>query len=91
MDRFNENDKIRVKLENPDSPNKRTPSYVRGKVGFITNCYGEVVDPDFDHDHSVSWGPLYTVAFEWPELYEGKQPQNSRFYVDLHENWLEAA
>ncbi len=83
MDRFRKNDRVRVKLENPDSPNKRTPLYVRGKVGMITTCYGEVVEPDFDHDHRVSWGPLYTVAFD---LHENTL---TKFFVDLHESWLD--
>jgi hypothetical protein len=61
-----------------------------GKVGIITTCFGEVVDSEFDRDHRISWGSLYTVAFDWSELYEGKPFQNSKFYADLHENWLEA-
>jgi len=73
-----------VKIENPGSPNKRTPSYVRGRVGIITACYGEVVDREFDHDHRVSWGPLYTAAFE---SFEGNP--RSRIFVDIHESWLE--
>jgi hypothetical protein len=86
LDRFRENDRVKVKLENPASPNKRTPSYVRGKLGIVTTCYGEVVEPDFDHDHRVSWGPLYTVAFD---LYE-KEKAHTKIFVDLHESWLES-
>jgi hypothetical protein len=78
-----------VKLENPDSPNKRTPHYVRGRVGTIDTCYGEVVEPDFDYDHRVSWGPLYTIVFDWSDLYQGSTHQDSRIYVDIHESWLE--
>ena len=73
-----------VKLENPGSPNRRTPTYVRGKAGIITARYGEMVDPEFDRDHRVSWGPLYTVVFD---LHDG---ENTRTFVDVHESWLES-
>jgi hypothetical protein len=83
LSRFLENDRVRVKIENPGSPNLRTPSYVRGKTGTITGSYGEVVDSEFDHDHRVSWGPLYTVVFDlWGE-------PRTRIFVDLHESWLD--
>jgi hypothetical protein len=91
LDRFRENDRVKVKLENPDSPNKRTPSYVRGKVGIVTTCYGEVVEPDFDRDHRVSWGPLYTVVFDFSDLYDNeKEKTATKIFMDLHESWLES-
>ncbi len=77
---------MKVKVENPTSPNKRTPTYVRGKVGTVTTCYGEVIERDFDRDHRVSWGPLYTVVFDFSKLGE-KAP--TKIFVDLHEGWLE--
>ena len=88
MDKFREKDKIRVK-ESSDSPTKRTPFYVRGKVGTVDVCYGTVLEPDFDRDHRVSWGPLYRVVFEWLDVYGGSAFQNSKFFLDLHEGWLE--
>ena len=86
---FLRNHKVKVRLDNPDSPTRRTPSYVRGKTGIIRTCYGTVIDPEFDRDHRVSWGPLYTVEFDWSELYENEEPQDSKIFVDLHESWLE--
>ena len=85
--RFQENDRVRVMRNNPDSPTKRTPYYVRGKIGTVKHRYGTAVDPEFDNDHRVSWGPLYTIAFDWSELY-GADRQNTKIYVDLHESWL---
>ena len=89
MAEFQEHDKIRVRKENLLSPNKRTPTYVRGKVGIVDGCYGTIIEPDFDYDHRISWGPLYRIVFEWSEVHKGEEDQNSRFFLDLHESWLE--
>jgi hypothetical protein len=91
LTKFQEHDKIRVRKENPLSPIRRTPEYIRGKVGIVDRCYGTVVEADFDYDHRISWGPLYTIVFEWSEVHKDEEYQNSRFFVDLHESWLEPA
>ncbi len=76
------NQRVRVKIENP-GPNRRVPDYVRGKLGVIVNAHGIV--PDYSHDHSEDWGPLYSVLF-------GAQAPDSRskekIIVDIHESWL---
>ena len=76
------NQRVRVKIENP-GPNRRVPHYVRGKLGVIVNAHGIV--PDYSHDHSEDWGPLYSVIF-------GAQSPDSRskekIIVDIHESWL---
>ncbi len=64
--------------DNPESPTKRTPHYVRGKLGTVKTCYGTVIDPEFDNDHRVSWGPLYTVVFDLSDLYENAARQDTK-------------
>ena len=92
LERFHENDRIRVRLDNPASPNKRTPLYVRGKAGTVDACYGLIPDPEFNYDHRTSWGPLYRVSFDWSELYGGDELEKStKIFLDLHESWLEYA
>ena len=88
-EKFHKKDSVRVKQDCPTSPTKRTPQYVRGMAGIVDACYGEVVDPEFNYDHRVSWGPLYRIVFDWSELYKDQKNQKSKFYVDLHESWLE--
>jgi len=82
MSVFVMNQRVRVKIENP-GPNRRVPDYVRGKLGVIVNAHGIV--PDYSHDHSEDWGPLYSVLF-------GAQAPDSRskekIIVDIHESWL---
>jgi Nitrile hydratase beta subunit len=89
MERFRKNDRVKVRLNNPDLLNRRTPSYVRGKSGIVAACYGEVVDLEFDHDHRVSWGPLYTVEFAWSDLFLSEIDRDSKICLDIHESWLE--
>ena len=76
------NQRVRVKIENPD-PNRRVPGYVRGKLGVIVSVHGTV--PNYSHDHSEDWGPLYSVLF-------GAQAPDShsreKIIVDIHEPWL---
>ena len=79
------NQRVRVKIENP-GPNRRVPDYVRGKLGVIVGVHGTV--PNYSHDHSENWGPLYSVLF-------GVQAPDShskeKIIVDIHESWLVAA
>jgi hypothetical protein len=91
LERFHEKDRIRVKMDDPTSPNKRTPLYVRGKAGTVDACYGSIPDPEFNYDHRTSWGPLYRVSFDWSELYGGDVEKKTKIFLDLHESWLEDA
>ncbi len=76
------NQRVRVKIDNP-GPNRRVPDYARGKLGVIANVHGTI--PNYSHDHSQDWGPLYSVLFD-------AQAPNSRskekIIVDIHESWL---
>ncbi len=76
------NQRVRVKTENP-GPNRRVPDHVRGKLGVIVRVHGTV--PNYSHDHSEDWGPLYSV------LLGAQTPGNSskeNIIVDIHESWL---
>jgi hypothetical protein len=82
MGMFVLNQRVRVKIENP-GPNRRVPSYVKGRLGVIVSAHGTV--PNYSHDHSEDWGPLYSVLF-------GAQAPNihpkEKIIVDIHESWL---
>ncbi len=83
--RFRVGDRVVVKRENP-SGNPRTPHYVRGKNGVITEVHGVINNPV---DHRDLYPPLYTVMFTLKEVF-GREA-NESLWVDVHEEWLEVA
>lgn len=83
MSKFVINQKVRVKTENP-GPNKRIPDYVRGKLGVIIAVHGTV--PNYSHDHSEDWGPLYSVLFG--TLQAPDSHSREKVIADIHEPWL---
>ena len=76
-------DKVAVKRENPRG-NPRTPKYIRGKSGVITDAHGVIEN---GRDHRGLYPPLYTVVFDVKDVFGGTSPDKLR--VDLHEDWLE--
>ena len=83
--RFKVGDRVLVKLENPLG-NPRTPKYIRGKEGVIVAVRGVINNP---FDHRGLYPPLYTVKFDIKEVF-GKS-SGDKLWVDVHEEWLEAA
>ena len=80
---FKVGDRVVVKQENPGG-NPRTPKYIRGKRGLVTDVHGVVSNPG---DHRGLYPPLYTVVFDVKAVFGGTSPDKVR--VDLHEDWLE--
>ncbi len=76
---------MRVRMNKPEA-NPRTPVYLRGKTGVVTELHGATYAP---HDHRGVYPYLYTVAFEVSEI-SGKA-SNDKILVDLTEEWLEPA
>jgi hypothetical protein len=83
--KFNVGDSVRVRRENPDG-NPRTPNYVRGKQGVITEIHGVIPNP---LDHRGLYPPLYTVMFDLREVFG--RAGDEKLCVDIHEEWLEPA
>ena len=82
--RFSVGQKVRVKLQSPGAT-RRTPDYIRGKVGIVFAIHGSV--PGYEYDHADDWGPLYTVVFDSKEVFG--HSENEKILIDLHEPWLE--
>ncbi len=80
---FKVGDRVVVKQGNP-SGNPRTPKYIRGKRGVITNVHGVIEN---GRDHRDLYPPLYTVVFDVKDVFGGASPDKLR--VDLHEDWLD--
>ena len=91
--RFKPGDRIRVRAE--DRPGHiRTPSYIRGKIGWVEQIHGDFLNPE-----SLAYGrdglpqrPLYLVAFNQTDVWDQYEasPQD-KLLVDIYEHWLEPA
>ncbi|HJQ76292.1 MAG TPA: SH3-like domain-containing protein [Acidimicrobiia bacterium] len=82
-ERFRTGDRVRV-LEERIGGNPRTPRYVKGKVGTITQRHGVIVNP---LDHHDPYPPLYSVVFRVEDL--GGPTGRDLVVADLHDEWLE--
>lgn len=90
---FAPGDRVRVAEVNPPG-HRRTPFYVRGKVGVIERACGEFLNPE-ELGYGFSGTPrrqLYRVRFRqhdiWP-AYQG-HPDDT-IDVDIYEHWLSPA
>ena len=91
--RFNVGDPVRV-LDQMSPSHCRTPTYVRGKVGYIGGHMGAFWNPE----ESAEGGDgqpnrmVYHVHFEqiklWPDYAGTAQDE---LVIDLYEHWLEPA
>jgi nitrile hydratase subunit beta len=85
MHRFHVGDRVQVERANP-AGNPRTPAYIRGKSGIITELHGSIVNP---LDHRGVYPPLCSVLFQVREVFGGVS--RDTLSVDLHEDWLAPA
>ncbi len=91
--RFSPGDRVRVARVNPPG-HRRTPFYVRGKIGVIERCCGAHLNPE-ELGYGFSGEPrrhLYRVRFEqrevWPAYRGGS---DDTIDVDIYEHWLTKA
>lgn len=90
--RFKPGDRVHVKAE--DRPGHiRTPSYVRGKTGWIEAIQGTYRNPE-----TLAYGgdglpmqPLYLVAFNQSDLWSDYRNKSDKLLLDIYEHWLEPA
>lgn len=83
-------DRVRARNRHPRG-HTREPRYVRGHVGTIDAHYGSQVYPDLSADGVDEGRHLYCVRFAARELWGESADVNSVVYVDLWEEYLEAA
>lgn len=89
--RFRPGDRVSVRNDYPVG-HIRTPVYVRGKAGMVTQVFGDFVNPElmvYD-GKGLPRKTLYKVRFEqyllWPD-YNG--PMSDTIDLDLYDHWLE--
>jgi nitrile hydratase beta subunit-like protein len=91
--RFNVGDRVRVKRAFPPG-HRRTPAYVRGKMGMVERVCGAFANPEelaygFDGEPKRV---LYRVRFRqrdlWPDYAGG---ESDHLELEIYEHWLEPA
>jgi Nitrile hydratase beta subunit, C-terminal len=89
--RFSVGDTVHVRAAFPPG-HLRTPFFVRGKAGRVTEVLGPYRNPE-----ELAYGrsgepalPLYRVIFETADLWDDYQgAAKDTTVVDIYENWLE--
>ena len=94
MSAFNPGDRVRVRSSEQPG-HVRTPSYVRGKFGWVERVHGQFRNPE-----KLAYGldglphqTLYMVGFRQTDLWRERYMESARdnLYVDIYEHWLEPA
>lgn len=83
-------DRVQVREDSPVG-HCRTPSYIRGKVGYVAAHQGSFRNPE-----SLAYGasglpqqPLYSVAFRQIETWKNYVGSvKDKLYVDIYQHWL---
>ena len=91
--RFSIGETVKVRAAFPPG-HVRTPFFVRGKTGRVTEILGPYRNPE-----ELAYGrsgepalPLYRVIFETADLWDDYQgAARDTTVVDVYENWLESA
>lgn len=90
--KFSPGQKVIVKTGQPQG-HVRTPTYVRGKQGWVERVHGEFRNPE-----SLAYGgdglprePLYMVGFRQSDLWSTRYAESpsDNLYIDIYEHWLE--
>jgi nitrile hydratase len=91
--RFELGDRVRVKVRFPPG-HRRTPTYIRGKVGEIERICGAFPNPEelaygFDGEPRKV---LYRVRFPQKEVWPAyRGPDRDLIEMEIYEHWLERA
>jgi nitrile hydratase beta subunit len=88
---FRQGQRVRARNLNP-AGHTRLPRYVRGKLGTVDRVHGVFVFPD-TNAHFLGENPqhLYSVRFGAQELWGEDFASADAVYVDLWEDYLDAA
>jgi hypothetical protein len=84
-------DRVRI-LSSKKPGHVRTPSYLKGKSGWIETVIGPFPNPE-DLAYGLSGRPernLYKVGFKQEDLWDDYGgPAEDILYADVYEHWLE--
>jgi nitrile hydratase len=89
--KFRPGDRVSVRNEHPTG-HTRMPRYCRGRTGVIDRDHGVFVFPD---THALGQGKkpqhCYSVRFPARELWGVQAPAADSVYIDLWDDYLDAA
>jgi len=88
--RFKPGERVRAVNRHP-AGHTRQPRYVRGRIGVIHEHHGAHVFPDRNAEGSKEGRHLYSVRFTAEALWGQTASGRNAVYVDLWEDYLEAA
>jgi nitrile hydratase beta subunit len=88
--RFKPGERVRAVNRHP-AGHTRQPRYVRGRIGVIHEHHGAHVFPDRNAEGSKEGRHLYSVRFTAEALWGQTAGGRNAVYVDLWEDYLEAA
>ena len=88
--RFKPGERVRAVNRHP-AGHTRQPRYVRGRIGVIHEHHGAHVFPDRNAEGSKEGQHLYSVRFTAEELWGKSTIGRNAVYVDLWQDYLEAA
>ncbi len=91
--KYERGQRVRVRTD-PSKGHVRTPTYIKGKTGWVERPYGAFGNPE-----SLAYGgdglprqPLYLVGFRQKEVWPSYMgPPTDTIFVDLYEHWLDPA
>lgn len=86
---FAPGDRVRVRALDPQG-HYRTPYYLHGRRGVVTRLVGDQPNPEelACHRIGVPFQPVYTVAFEFEEVWGRRDPAVT-ITADIFQHWLE--
>ena len=91
--RFRVGDRVCVKSGNPPG-HRRTPAYIRGKVGEIERVCGRFPNPE-ELAYGFDGEPrrvLYRVSFMQKDVWPAyESPRADLIELEIYEHWLEPA
>ena len=87
--RFAPGDTVRVS-ERPPETHSRTPYYLRGQAGTVTEVAGIYRNPSqlAFHKPGLPAMPLYRVRFRRADLWDDAAAGHDTVMADLYEHWL---
>lgn len=90
---FREGERVRVK-SHFRAGHVRTPFYIKGKTGWVQDCWGEFLNPE-SLGHGGDGLPrvrLYRVGFHQRDVWDRYDAAaHDKIFVDIFEHWLEPA
>ena len=89
--KFKPGDRVTARNINPTG-HTRLPRYIRGKTGVVDRDHGVFAWPDTSaHGQGETPQHVYSVRFTAQDLWGADAPARDSLYIDLWDNYIDAA